>query len=147
MPSVFRRALTPKCKKILEVIMKKIITLALTCLLLALLLGTTACGAPQNSNPTANVFADNQEEFKTAEQELEIARQEFDAAEKEFAIAKKEFDAVKQKYELEKKKLERAEQLFENGELSSDEFFATLQEFFDGPHREYFEAHDKYLGR
>lgn len=183
MPSVFRRALTPKYKNILEVTMKRIITLALMCLMVVAFTGLTACGTPTNSNVNSTggysivnqpeVTAENFEDKvptndftailpEEEERERKIAEENLEAAKLEYENGKKVLEVAKQEYELAKQEMELIEQRYENGEISQEELSAAMQEFFqgphneyfaaqraffDGPHREYFDAQAEYSGR
>ncbi len=146
--------------------MKRIITLALMCLMVVALVGLTACGAPTNSNVKPTRFESMEDEPKSTvedfedkvpvndftallpdaeEQENMTSAEKFEIAKQEYEAGKKVLDAAAQKYELAKHELELAEQRYENGELSQEEFFDAMEEFFDGPHNEYFAAHREFF--
>lgn len=144
--------------------MKRIITLALTCLMLVAIAGLTACGAPSNSSIASAEFnyargGYEVEELEpvqkepgvstgvtgTVQQESRVTAEILGAAQQEYEADRKVLDAAAQKYELAKQELELAERRYENGELSREEFFATMEEFFDGPHREYFDAQEEFF--
>lgn len=169
--------------------MKRIITLALACLMVVALIGLTACGTQSNNNvytqtsypvgdiPTIDpVNAGATEYSKKAPQDNiemqeepqddialeerweegrrthEAKKQAFEDAVKlpqiekqTYEAAKRVLEAARQKYDLAKQELDLAEQRYEDGEISKEEFFDTMEDFFNGPHKEYFAAQEEFF--
>lgn len=146
--------------------MKRIITLALACLMVVVLMGLTACGTSSNSNGTSTKFdsmrnepeitADDSEDKlpvndytanppKEEEQNNTTMAEKLETAKQEYEDGKKVLDAAGQKYELAKREMELTEQRYENGEISNEEFFNAQEDFFDGPHKEYFAAQREFF--